>query len=396
MGDIATFLLLFLGIAAGFFFGRLSLRDRAKDHYPKDYALNYYKGLSYLFNEQPDSAIDAFIGALEVNSDTLETHLALGNMLRRRGEVTKAIKVHQNLLARPGLNTRQQHESQLELARDYVKSGLLDRAEALLVELVKVSPTYKQSSLEHLVEIYQDENEWDKAIAAANQMDVKQYRSRSGASLGELKSHFACEQAQEDIHHKSWAKARSHLLEALKFDGKSARASLLFAKLELGQGRFREALSHLHKVPDQDADYLLMGLDMVCECYDKLGEPQALQKYLLALLERHPSNSLVLKVAERLRWEQDDYAAADFIAERLKERPSIRTLNRLVELYLPHSEGRGRENLQLLKQLVDRVVAEKPSFCCNKCGFTGNALHWLCPGCKSWGTVKPIRGVAGE
>lgn len=396
MGDIAIFTLVLIAVAAGFFLGRFSRRKRSESRYPKDYALNYYKGLSYLFNEQPDSAIDAFIGALEVNGDTLETHLALGNMLRRRGEVTKAIKVHQNLLARPGLNTRQQHESQLELARDYVKSGLLDRAEALLKELVKVSPAYKQAALEHLVEIYQDENEWDNAIAAASEMDVKQYRSRSGASLAELKAHFACEQAEEDIQHRNWSKARTHLLEALKFDGESARASLLFAKLELNQGRFREALSHLHKIPQQDADYLLLGLDMVCDCYDKLGEQQALQKYLLSLLDQYPSNSLVLKIAERLRWLEDDYAAADFIADHLKERPSIRTLNRLVELYLPHSEGRGRENLQLLKQLVDRVVAEKPSYCCNKCGFTGNALHWLCPGCKSWGTVKPIRGVAGE
>lgn len=396
MADIAIFLLLLIAIAFGFILGRYSRRRHRSERYPKDYALNYYKGLSYLFNEQPDSAIDAFIGALEVNSDTLETHLALGNMLRRRGEVTKAIKVHQNLLARPGLNTRQQHESQLELARDYVKSGLLDRAESLLLELVKVSPTYKQAALEHLVEIYQDENEWDKAIATANQMDAKQYKSRSGVSLAELKAHFACEQAEEDLKHKSWAKARSHLQEALKFDAASARASLLLGRLEFGQGRFREALSHLHKIPQQDPDYLLLGLDMLCECYDKLGEQQALQKYLLFLLDQHPSNSLVLKVAERLRWMEDDYAAADFIAKHLKERPSIRTLNRLVELYLPHSEGRARENLQLLKQLVDRVVAEKPSFCCSKCGFTGNTMHWLCPGCKSWGTIKPIRGVIGE
>ncbi|MBU2887190.1 lipopolysaccharide assembly protein LapB [Gilvimarinus agarilyticus] len=396
MGDIAIFLLLLAGVAIGFLAGRFSRTRSSKQTHPKDYALNYYKGLSYLFNEQPDGAIDAFIGALEVNSDTLETHLALGNMLRRRGEVTKAIKVHQNLLARPGLNVRQQHESQLELARDYVKSGLLDRAEALLLELVKLSPSYKQQALDHLVEIYQDENEWDKAIAAASTMDEKLFRPRSAATLAELKAHFACEQAEEDLILKSWGKARSHLQEALKFDRESARASLLFAQLELGQGRYREAQAHLHRVPQQDPDYILLGLDMLCECYDKLGDVRGLHKYLLVLLNQHPGNSLVLKVAERLRWTNDDYTAADFIAAHLKERPSIRTLNRLVELHLPYSEGRARENLQLLKQLVDRVVEEKPSFCCNKCGFTGNTMHWLCPGCKAWGTVKPIRGVAGE
>lgn len=395
MGEFAVFIFLLIAVAIGYLLGRFPLRRRSTDH-PKDYALNYYKGLSYLFNEQPDSAIDAFIGALEVNSDTLETHLALGNMLRRRGEVTKAIKVHQNLLARPGLNTRQQHESQLELARDYVKSGLLDRAEALLLELVKVSSAYKQKALEHLIEIYQDENEWDNAIGAANQMDVRHYRNRAGVSLSELKAHFACEQAEEDMANSNWSKARTHLGEALKFHNQSARAYLLYARLELAQGKPREALQYLHKLPQQDPDYILQGLDMVCECYDRLGEQKALQKYLMGLLEQYPSNSLILKIAERLRWSDDDYQAADFIADQLKERPSIRTLNRLVELQLPHSDGRARENLQLLKQLVDQVIQEKPSYCCNKCGFTGNSLHWLCPGCKSWGTVKPIKGVAGE
>ncbi|MDO3382548.1 lipopolysaccharide assembly protein LapB [Gilvimarinus algae] len=395
MDALVLFAALFVSVAVGFALGRLS-RRHLQSQYPKDYALNYYKGLSYLFNEQPDSAIDAFIGSLEVNSDTLETHLALGNMLRRRGEVTKAIKIHQNLLARPGLNTRQQHESQLELARDYIKSGLLDRAEALLLELVKISSAYKQAALEHLIEIYQDENEWDNAISAASQLDGKHYRPKSGLGLKQLQAHFACEQAQEDMAQRNFSKARTHLQEALGFDSDSARASLLFARLEIHQSRFREALDHLHKIPQQDADYLIEALDMICECYEKIGEPKALQKYLRSLLAEYPSNSLVIKIAERLRWLENDYVAADFIAEQLKQRPSIRTLNRLVELHLPHSEGRAKENLQLLKQLVDRVIEEKPSYCCNKCGFTGNSLHWLCPGCKTWGSVRPIRGVAGE
>lgn len=395
MNTLALMGALVLGMLLGA--GLMYIRRAGKElRQPKDYALQYYKGLSYLFNEQPDGAIDAFIGSLDVNSDTLETHLALGNMLRKRGEVTKAIKIHQNLLARPGLTTRQLHEAQLELARDYVRSGLLDRAEALLLELVKLSSAYQQVALEHLVEIYQDEQEWAKAIDMAAKLDGKHYKPKQAYQLNQLQAHFSCELALLEQEQRNYNKVRNHLLAALKYDSQSVRASLLFARLEIIQGRYRGALEHLHKVPEQDPDFIIEALDMICECYDKLGEPEALLRYLQSLYDSYPSNSLVLKIAEKLRWVNDDYRAADFIAEQLKERPSIRTLNRLVELYLPHSEGRGRENLQLLKQLVDKVIAEKPSYCCTKCGFSGNSIHWLCPGCKTWGSVRPIRGVAGE
>lgn len=395
MADLLMYGLLLLAVAIGFALGRWRPR-RKSAHYPKDYALNYYKGLSYLFNEQPDGAIDAFIGSLAVNSDTLETHLALGNMLRRRGEVTKAIKIHQNLLARPGLNVRQQHESQLELARDYIKAGLLDRAEALLLELVKLSSMYKLQALEHLIEIYQDENEWDNAIAMASQLERRAKQSDQGQGLEKMQAHFACEQALQDLESRHTTKARVHLQEALRFDPSSARASILFSRLEFSLGRYREAIKHIHRIPAQDPEYLVEVLDTLIESYERLGESRALDNYLQQLLREHPSNTLIIKIADRLRWSQDDYVAADFIAEQLKRTPSIRTLNRLVELHLPHSEGKAKENLELLKQLVDQVIAEKPSYCCNKCGFTGNSLHWLCPGCKSWGSIRPIRGVAGE
>jgi lipopolysaccharide biosynthesis regulator YciM len=395
MTDLLLYSLLLVAVALGFVAGRWRSWTTGNRR-PQDYTLNYYKGLSYLFNEQPDSAIDAFIGSLEVNSDTLETHLALGNMLRRRGEVTKAIKIHQNLLARPGLSVRQQHEAQLELARDYVKSGLLDRAEALLLELVELSSAYKVSALEHLIEIYQDENEWDKAIAMAGQLDRRHKSTSSGQSLGSIQAHFACERALQDIEDRQITSARAHLLNALKFDPGSVRASMLLAHLECSLGYYRDAIKYLHKIPQQDPDYLVEVLDTLTECYDRLGQREAVDRYLQQLLAEHPSNSLIIKIAERLRCSQGDYAAADFIAQQLKQSPSIRALNRLLELHLPHADGKAKENLELLKQLVDQVIAEKHSYCCQNCGFTGNSLHWLCPGCKFWGTVRPIKGVAGE
>jgi len=190
--------------------------------------------------------------------------------------------------------------------------------------------------------------------------------------------------------------ARRYLQQALGFDRQSVRASLLWGQLELNLGNEREALKALQRIPHQDPELLTESLDLVCTGYERLNDNRGLQRYLEELLAQYPSSSLVIKMAEQIRWARDDYAAADFIAEQLRLRPTIKMLNRLVELHLLHSDGKARENLQLLKQLVDQVLEAKPSYHCRKCGFTGNQLHWSCPSCKSWGTVKAITGVEGE
>ncbi|WP_024460426.1 lipopolysaccharide assembly protein LapB [Marinimicrobium sp. LS-A18] len=394
MVDIGLFGLIMVAIAAGFLLGWRQ-RGRRLQQENQHYGPKYFKGLSYLLNEQADSAVDAFIESLEVNSDTLETHLALGNLLRRKGEIAKATRIHQNLLARPSLTTPQLHEAQLELARDFIRAGLLDRAEGLLHELVDVNSQYKSEALTHLIEIYQDEKDWEKAIEAANQIGQRRF----GRNTGEraiARAHFCCELAEDAMERNDLLTARRQLQKALGFDRQSVRASLLWGQLEHGQGNEREALKILQRIPHQDPELVVESLELVCACYERLGDSKGLQRYLEELLAQYPSSSLVIKMAEQVRWARDDYAAADFIAEHLRQRPTIKLLNRLVELYLLHSEGRARDNLQLLKQLVDQVLEAKPSHHCRKCGFTGNQLHWLCPSCKTWGSITPITGVEGE
>lgn len=394
MVDIGLFGLLVVAIAAGFFLGWRQ-RGRRLQEDTQHFGPKYFKGLSYLLNDQADSAVDAFIESLEVNPDTLETHLALGNLLRRRGEIAKATRIHQNLLARPSLTTPQLHEAQLELARDFIRAGLLDRAEGLLQELVDVNSQYKPEALGHLIEIYQDEKDWDKAIEAANQLSQRRF-ARSNGNRAIARAHFCCELAEDMLERNDGLSARRYLQKALSFDRQSVRASLLWGQLEHGLGNEREALKALQRIPHQEPELLVESLDLVCACYERLGDHKGLQRYLEELLAQYPSSSLVIKMAEQVRWAKDDYAAADFIAEHLRRRPTIKLLNRLVELYLLHSEGRARDNLQLLKQLVDQVLEAKPSHHCRKCGFAGNQLHWLCPGCKTWGSITPITGVEGE
>ncbi len=401
MPDALIFALLLLAVILGFWLGwRFARRNRrnAEGEYP----WGYYKGLAYLFNEQADSAVDAFIDALEVNPETLETHLALGNLLRRKGEVAKAIKIHQNLLARPSLTLPQLHEAQLELARDYIKAGLLDRAELLLQELVESSQRYKDEALTHLMEIYQDEKEWLKALDVADQLSSKRKskhwdsRPRVTIGLAVARAHYCCEIAQLHMERNDLLNARRYLQDALSYDRSCVRASLLWAQLEYSQGDYREALKLLQRIPHQNPDFTVDSLALVSDCYHQLGDHAGLSQYLLSLLEEQPLGSLVIKYAEELRRSRGDPAAIEFLTEQFRRKPSVKTLNRLLELHLQRAEGKGRENLLLLKQLAERIMAEHPSYRCEKCGFAGSQLHWLCPSCKSWSRIKAIRGIEGE
>ncbi len=395
MPDLLMLGLLFVSIAIGYLLGRRFSYQVSLDEKAPAYDKNYFKGLNLLLNEQPDAAIDTFIESLDVNSETLETHLALGNLLRRQGEVDRAIRIHQNLLARPGLTLNQQHLAQLELARDYVKAVLLDRAETLFKELVDQSDVLRDISLEHLIEIYQDEKEWAKAISTVELLAGKRL-SKVPLKWRCAQAHFCCELAEIALEKNDYLSARRHLKAALNYDKNLVRASLIWGQLEYQLGNSREALKILKKIPQQDPNYLSEALDLFVKCYLQLDNHEGLRQYINQLQEEYPSNSLVLELTKIIRSSDGDFAAADYIGNQLKQRPSLQGLSQLLELYLENSKEKSQSNLLLLKQLVDQLIDKKPTYQCSQCGFTGNQLHWLCPSCKSWNTIKAIRGIEGE
>lgn len=388
------FALLLLALAIGFFLGRRQALARHAVRQPS-FDPVYVKGLNLLLEDDNDQALDLFVEEFEVTPETLDTHLALGNQLRRKGEFSKATKVHQNLLARLNLTQVQRHEAQLELARDFMGAGLLDRAEGLLQDLAQTTNEYRVSALKHLIEIYQDEREWHRAITTTEQLAGRRF-GRLSNQPDSRRAHFCCELAQESLERQDLDTARDYLNRALKFDRGSVRASLLLGELEYRAGHWREAIKALHQVAHQDPDYLPETLNMLCRCYRELKAPKELREQLHEWQRAHPSSQLVIKLAEQIRWAQDDFAAADYIAGELAKRPTMKLLNCLIDLQLLHLSGRSRENLKTLKELVDQVLALKPSYQCHNCGFTGGKLHWLCPRCRQWGSIKAIRGVEGD
>jgi lipopolysaccharide biosynthesis regulator YciM len=382
-------LLLPVAAATGWVAGR---RNHGKTGSCSDSILGpeYITGLNYLLNEQQDKAIDVFIRMLEVNSDTVETHLALGNLFRKRGEVDRAIRIHQNLIARSSLSSEQRNDAVLELGEDYMKAGLFDRAEALFNELLD-NNVHLSSVLPLLLDIYQQEKDWSSAIRVANQMGIV-----GGQPAKSIIAQFYCELAEN-------ARARDNLDEACKllemageFDPYCARARLIRAVIASQQGDYQVALTAYEQVAERDIELLPEILDHMYTCHRELGTMPAMIDYLHKAVALYAGISPVLLLADIMSSEKNDRAAAEFISGELSKRPSVRGLSRFVELSLVNSEGAARENLLILKRITDKLLENKPVYKCHDCGFFGKALHWQCPGCKHWNTVKPIHGVDGE
>jgi lipopolysaccharide biosynthesis regulator YciM len=385
--DWRLFVVLFLAIAFGYFMGRRSSSRDEDDFSGSSLEPHYIKGLNYFLNDQPDEAIDTFISALDVNSETLETHLALGSLLRKRGEVGRAIKIHQNLLARPGLPEARSQQVQLELARDYMKSGLLDRAEVLLQELSEITTgLMKINCLQHLIEIYRDEKEWLKGIEAVSRLSSKRFY-RLSEEWRIVQSHFYCELAQRSLTKTEYLDCRKYIKAAMAADKGSVRASLILAELEERLGQYREAIKSLKQVPFQDPEFMPEIIPRLVNCYKQQGNEQELKVVLEGLLESHSNSAVVLALAEIMARHNNKAESIQFIADHVESIPTLNVVRAMLSLQL-ESENQNL-SLGMAEAAVSNLQKHRPRYRCYSCGFGGKQMHWLCPGCKSWGTVKP-------
>lgn len=392
ISDNGLLLLLLLAIAIGWLLGRRSIKLHAEN---SELSSHYYKGLNYLLNNQPDGALDAFIEALEVNSETLETHIAVGNLMRRQGEVDRAIRVHQNLLVRPSLPPGQINLARLELARDFLAAGLFDRAERLLEELLEDAGELREVVSHHLLEIFQDQREWQQAIDTAKALLPKKSLLKPVVQDKKLLcalSHYCCELADQHIVSHDYHSARKLVKDAIAYDKNCVRASLLLAQVEYETANYQQASKALYKIIQQDPAFVSEALSLFKRCSDHSGGREAFSAYLNAGMQKYPSTTLMLALTEDVRGHEGEEAALAFLSEQLQQRPSLKGLATLLGLQLSHTSGQVKENLALLTQLVADLVEAKPSYQCKHCGFSGRQLHWLCPTCKQWGKMIPIKG----
>jgi lipopolysaccharide biosynthesis regulator YciM len=389
--------LLVAAIAIGWGLGRWQSRASRPDAFSDvsggDFSREYFQGLNHLMSDRTDEAIESFMRALEVNSDTIPAHLALARLLRRKGDVERAIRVHQTLLARPGLSHHDFIRIQMALARDYEAIGLLDRAENLLTEIIRENPAreLRSEAQRLLIKLYEKEAEWQQALDVARKLDTEE-RERIGHEL----AHYCCELAQEAAATRRWRSAEGSLREALKYNPDSVRASLLAAEVAIQQQQWRRAIQALKQVREQDARLVSETVEPLARCYRELGRPDEFERWLRESLVMASSTTLLLALAERIREREGIRAAGQFITDELKNRPSIRGFNRLIDLHLEYGSQSARESLSVLRGLTGQLEASKPVYRCDQCGFAGRTLHWQCPSCRQWDTTRPIQGLEGE
>jgi lipopolysaccharide biosynthesis regulator YciM len=349
----------------------------------------YFQGLNYLLNEQPDKAIQVFLELAEVNQDTVETHMALGSLFRRRGEVDRAIRFHQNIIAKPGLEPEQRTQALLELGEDYMRAGLLDRAERLFSELIE-SDAHTPSALRSLLEIYQQEKDWEKALEQAQRLEQVK-----GEHMGDVMAQFCCEMAENAVAEDDLENARRHLRQARRLDPDCIRARFITARLAAREDEYVTALDAFEDIAELDSSYIPVLLEPYLEAAAMAGQSQRCRGKLEDWAARYQGISLILKLTEFVAEEQGGDQAGKYLVEALASKPSVRGLDRLIELKAAgHLDAESSDDI--LKAVTARLMSRQPGFRCGHCGFSGQTHHWLCPSCKNWATTKTIHGVLGE
>lgn len=366
--------------------------NQKKNQASQSYALSsdYFKGLNYLLNEQTDKAIDVFVRMLDVGEETVDTHISLGNLYRQRGEVEQAIKIHQNVIAKPSLSQAKRNYALYELARDFMHAGLLDRAENLFQELLQKQSNVP-SALKYLLSIYQQEHDWEDAILTAKKLE-----SASNKSCAQQVAHFYCELAVKNYQSGNSKEALKLVKKALGTDRNSVRASILEGEINADLGNYKGATRAFRRVEQQDPLMLSEVLEPLIKCYKELNNSKEIKTYLEHVLNQYGGITSVLLYAQMLQQSADDKSAALFIVETLRKKPSIRGLNFLIDISLGFTKGTAHDNLLILHEITHKLLENKPKYQCGQCGFNAKSMYWQCPGCKSWSSIKPITGIEGE
>jgi lipopolysaccharide biosynthesis regulator YciM len=388
MVELGLVLLLPVAVYLGWWLAR-SIGRRSASKQQQLFSNQYFQGLNYLLNEQPDKAIQVFLELAEVNQDTVETHMALGSLFRRRGEVDRAIRFHQNIIAKPGLQPEQRTQALLELGEDYMKAGLLDRAERLFAELIE-SDAHTPAALHSLLEIYQQERDWEKALEQAQRLE-----QISGEHMGDVMAQFCCEMAEQALDDDDRERARRHLRQARRHDPRCIRARFIMARIVAEEGDPDQALDLYEEIAELDRDYIPELLEDYLALAADSGQAARGRAKLEEWAQRYRGISLTLKLADYLGEEQGGDAAGRFLVETLADKPSVRGLDRLVEL---KADGhlRAEASDDILKAVTARLLARQPAYRCTHCGFSGQTHHWQCPSCRHWSTTRKIQGVLGE
>ncbi|TPG62482.1 lipopolysaccharide assembly protein LapB [Ewingella americana] len=384
------FLLLPVAAAYGWYMGRRSSQQDKQENANR-LSREYVTGVNFLLSNQQDKAVDLFLEMLKEDSSTVEAHLTLGNLFRSRGEVDRAIRIHQSLMESASLTFEQRLLAVQQLGRDYMAAGLYDRAEDMFNQLVK-EQDYQLFALEQLLVIHQATSDWQNAIDVAERL-VKLGKDNRRKEI----AHFWCELALQAMATDDLDKATGLLKKAASADKLCARVSIMQGRILMAQNDYSKAADALKRVLEQDKEIVSETLPMLQECYQHINEQQPWADFLKRCVDENTGASAELMLAEIIHQEEGREVAQLYMNRQLQRHPTMRVFHHLMDYHLVDAEeGRAKESLMLLRDMVGEQIRTKPRYRCHKCGFTAHSLYWHCPSCRAWATVKPIRGLDGQ
>lgn len=379
---VALLLLVLASMGAGWLLAHRR-RPRKANHTRSFPRLEYLKGLNYLVNEEQDKAIEIFLRMVEVDSETVETHFALASLFRRRGEVDRAIRLHQNLIARPNLSRAHRNQALRELGDDYMRAGLLDRAESLFQELSK-APPHRRVALQHLASIYEQQKDWNQAIEICRKL-----AATTDADLNHIIAHYFCELARERNHSGDRRAELTLLKRAQAFDRTNVRVGIMMGDLALRTNNPRVALRHFRRALSGDIAFATDILPWIAEAYRQLDMPDGLDSLVDSMTTDDPTAVAPFAVATILSPELTTAAMERCVNRYVHHSPSLEALRDVILDDGEHRNGLEVHDLVRFKRAMRRLLSEGEGYRCVQCGYAGKTLYWQCPSCRAWGLTKP-------
>lgn len=384
------FLLLPVAVGYGWFMGRNSIKQK-KQSDKDSLTVKYSTGLNYLLSNQQDKAMEYLLEALSVEDDTVEAHFAMANLFRRRGELDRALKVHEYLVRQPMLSDKEKQQAVFELGRDFHSAGLFDRAEKLFHKLLK-SDIYGIKALTHLLQLFQSTKDWQKGI----DLEKSVIRSKD-KKLKHVLANFYCELANIAISEDEYIKELELLQKALELDPNSSRANLLMAQVFESSEQFNDACRCYQEIFYQDQEFFPDVIDRMHSCYQRSDHLDEFYPFIKKVFDKTGSTSALIKYLEYVEQTTSRDKTEEYILSALSRRPTIRGFKHFVKMQLNQSsDAKTNQSLDVIKELVSAYLSLRPRYSCRNCGFNSSVHYWSCPSCHDWEQLKPVRGLEGE
>ncbi|OOF77618.1 lipopolysaccharide assembly protein LapB [Rodentibacter caecimuris] len=385
------FLLLPIAAAYGWYMGQRSAK-KDQEGISNKLSRDYVTGVNFLLSNQTDKAVDLFLDILqkqEAENDIesrsqFEAELTLGNLFRSRGEVDRALRIHQALDRSPNYSFEQKLLAKQQLARDFMTIGFLDRAENLYILLVD-EPEFAENALQQLLLIYQKTKEWKKAVNIAEKL-AKIHPKANNVELAQC----YCEYTQS-LSIESAVEKRRILQKALQISSSCVRASILLADLDIEERAYQQAIKTLENVLYQNADYIGEVLPTLEYCHKELNQLDNFELFLIRAGQLTKNDEVDLALAKLIEEKDGKSSAQANLYQRLTKNPSTLIFHRFIQYQIDDAEeGRGKESLVLLHKMVGERIKQSAVYRCSNCGYQLHKLLWNCPSCRHWETIKPL------